>query len=209
MTHRLNTGRGLVLMASVVLLRAYPTWATGNNTAALWAVDNLPPGARGPVIEQAAHGTSVIPTSTLTPTRTATATSTWTPTATPTASPTNTPDPRCAGKAEGATCDAGADFQATTLCVNGTCQTCVPDSSATPRFVDNGDGTISDRQTCLVWEKKDDAGSIHDKDNTYDWSTCADPSCPPDGSAFISFLAGLNSGSGFAGHHDWHLPSAG
>jgi hypothetical protein len=36
-------------------------------------------------------------------------------------------------------------------CPNG--ETCVHGSA--PRFVDNHDGTITDRQSCLVWEKKD------------------------------------------------------
>ena len=31
---------------------------------------------------------------------------------------------------------------------------CVPDPTASPRFVDNGDGTVTDYQTCLMWEKK-------------------------------------------------------
>jgi Protein of unknown function (DUF1566) len=151
------------------------------------------------------------PTATQTPT--ATGTSTSTPTATATWTPTQTPDPRCAGKSEGATCDAGADFQATTLCVSGACQTCVPGSSATPRFVDNGDGTITDRQTCLVWEKKDNSGSIHDLFKYYPWSTyagdmCSVAGCPRNGTAFTVFIAGLNS-AGFAGHHDWRLPTSG
>jgi hypothetical protein len=36
---------------------------------------------------------------------------------------------------------------------------------------------------------------------------CADPTCPPNGPAFTVFLAGLNGG-GFAGHHDWFLPTS-
>lgn len=37
-------------------------------------------------------------------------------------------------------------------------------------FVDNGDGTITDTSTGLMWEKKSDDGSIHDKDDVYTWS---------------------------------------
>ncbi len=33
-------------------------------------------------------------------------------------------------------------------------------------YTDNGDGTITDNVTGLMWEKKSDDGSIHDKDNT-------------------------------------------
>jgi hypothetical protein len=39
------------------------------------------------------------------------------------------------------------------------------------RFVDNGDGTVTDTRTGLMWEQKTDDGSIHDKDNVYTWST--------------------------------------
>ncbi len=34
-------------------------------------------------------------------------------------------------------------------------------------FTDNGDGTITDNVTGLMWEKKDDSNGIHGKDNTY------------------------------------------
>src|SRR5262245_43844520 len=33
------------------------------------------------------------------------------------------------------------------------------------RWVDNGDGTVTDRLTDLTWEQKTDDASIHDKDN--------------------------------------------
>lgn len=152
------------------------------------------------------------PTNTPSNTATQTHTATLTPKATATSmpgdtpTPTYTPDPRCAGKPDGATCDAGVDSGATRICVSGQCLTCVPDGNGVAgRFVDNGDGTITDLHTCLVWEKKDDSGSVHDQDNAYTWSTCTDPTCPPDGTAFTVFLATLN-GSGFAGHRDWRMP---
>jgi len=75
-----------------------------------------------------------------------------------------------------------------------------------PRFHDNGDGTITDNQTGLMWEKKDDAGGIHDKDNTYTWSTGSPWN--PDGTAFTAFLATLNTPPCFAGHCDWRLPTS-
>jgi hypothetical protein len=97
------------------------------------------------------------------------------------------------------------------------------------RFVDNGDGTITDYQTGLMWEKKDDnnAGGIHDMDNYYTWSTGSPWN--PDGTAFTVFLETLNNtcdgdestpcttdgdctgiGNGLCGHagyRDWRLPS--
>lgn len=80
-------------------------------------------------------------------------------------------------------------------------------------FTDNGDGTITDNRTGLMWEKKSDDDSIHDKDNNYTW--CADSdhnqSCDTfglmDGTLRTEFLAALNAGGGFAGYTDWRLPN--
>ena len=80
------------------------------------------------------------------------------------------------------------------------------------RFWDNGNGTVSDTLTGLMWEKKADDLSIHDKNNTYSWSS----STPPNGTVYTTFLATLNNCTsdngtaligGFAGHCDWRLPT--
>jgi len=86
------------------------------------------------------------------------------------------------------------------------------------RFTDNGNGTISDAQTGLMWEKKGhlDATPVvcssavvcpdpHDADNLYTYSFDT-PTGPP-GTAFTVMLAQLNGGGGFAGHIDWRLPT--
>jgi Protein of unknown function (DUF1566) len=76
------------------------------------------------------------------------------------------------------------------------------------RWVDNGNGTVTDNLSGLQWEKKDDLGGIHDKDNTYTWTTSVDGNTTDaDGTAFTSFLAGLNSPTCFAGQCDWRLPT--
>ena len=110
----------------------------------------------------------------------------------------------CTGRPDGTTCDAGADSAYTMICVNESCVPCTVDPGASPRFIDNGDGTITDRETCLVWEKKDNAGGIHDLNNVYQWSSTGSAM---DGSVFTVFLAGLN-GAAFAGHRDWRVPTA-
>jgi hypothetical protein len=51
----------------------------------------------------------------------------------------------------------------------------VPDDGTLQRgetldFLDNGDGTITDLNTGLMWEKKGDNGGLHDKDNVYRWT---------------------------------------
>lgn len=96
-------------------------------------------------------------------------------------------------------------------------ETCVAGSAPSPRFVDNGDGTVTDRQTCLVWEQKNgvegttpgggnlDFTNPNDVDNSYQWSSTG---TAMDGGAFTDFLLKLNSGTGFAGHTDWRLPTS-
>ena len=69
-----------------------------------------------------------------------------------------------------------------------------------PRFTDNGDQTVTDNLSGLVWEKKDsldhvpNSGDPHDADNGYTWGIGAE-----NGGTFIQFLAVLNGGGGFAG----------
>ncbi len=62
-------------------------------------------------------------------------------------------------------------------------------------FTDNGDGTISDEATGLMWEKLADDGSIHDFDDVYTWPQ-----------AFSGKIATLNS-TVFAGYGDWRVPN--
>jgi hypothetical protein len=93
------------------------------------------------------------------------------------------------------------------------------------RFTDNGDGTVTDHQSGLMWEKKTTAGSggVHDVNNKYTWQNTLDPILA-DGTVFTVFLATLNNGSNtrdysdpaggdgpitgcFANRCDWRLPS--
>src|SRR5258707_95702 len=41
-------------------------------------------------------------------------------------------------------------------------------------YQDNGDGTVTDLNTQLMWEKKSEDGSLHDVSNTYVWSSMED-----------------------------------
>jgi hypothetical protein len=92
------------------------------------------------------------------------------------------------------------------------------------RFMDNGNGTITDNATGLMWEKKvalDGSGvscvsaatcpDPHDAENTYSWS---DPFTPTtfSGTAMTVLLAQLNDAAGggascFANRCDWRLPT--
>jgi hypothetical protein len=67
-------------------------------------------------------------------------------------------------------------------------------AGASRSYTDNGDGTITDNVTGLMWEKLSLDGSIHDVNNAYGWY------------AAPTKIATLNSGS-FAGHTDWRLPN--
>lgn len=77
-------------------------------------------------------------------------------------------------------------------------------AGATLSYTDNGDGTITDNNTGLEWEKKSDDEAFndndnttfpHDKDNAYTWNN-----------AFAVHVAGLNTAN-FAGFNDWRLPN--
>jgi hypothetical protein len=117
-------------------------------------------------------------------------------------------------------CD-GADFDPDLTCGGG----CLADCLC--RFVDNGDGTVTDNQTRLVWEKKTNDSGVHDRLNAYTWSSSG---TAPDGTAFTGFLATLDDPGGgtcssggptggccsnstctdvdcFAGRCDWRLPT--
>ena len=54
---------------------------------------------------------------------------------------------------------------------------------------------VTDKATGLIWEVKTDDGSVHDKDNVYNWQNACD-----------LFVAQVND-SKFGGHADWRLPS--
>ncbi len=61
-------------------------------------------------------------------------------------------------------------------------------------YTDNGDGTITDNTTGLMWEKLTADATIHDYSQAYTWE-----------GAFGKILA-LNAAN-FAGHNDWRLPN--
>ncbi len=84
----------------------------------------------------------------------------------------------------------------------------VADDGAEPhgaefRLHDNGDGTITDRNTGLMWEKKSDGGhALHDVDEAHPWSS-------EDRPTIWDWLDALNrdGGTGFAGYSDWRIPN--
>jgi hypothetical protein len=136
-----------------------------------------------------------------------------------TASPTSTAGVRdCSGAPDGTTCDAGQEGTVLT-CFAGECGPCEVRADADPRFVDNGDGTVSDRRTCLVWEQKTEGSEFliceqvgdcpdpHASSNLYTWSASGESF---DGTTATLFLAELNDPAHcFAGHCDWRLPEIG
>jgi hypothetical protein len=124
--------------------------------------------------------------------------------------PARTGDAQCPGDFNG---DGTVSINELITAVNSSLLGC---PTPGPRFTDNGDGTITDTQTRLMWEKKDQSGGIHDWGNVYTWCANVSPmdgACDNgpdamDGTIVTTFLAALNGGGGFAGHTDWRIPSA-
>jgi hypothetical protein len=124
--------------------------------------------------------------------------------------------PICRGR-PGGTCSiaSGQSCAYDSDCPQG--ETCVAPS---PRFVDHG-STVTDRRTCLEWEKK--TGTVgdavqcdspatcpdpHNVNNRYTWTAVVTGPGPNalTGTAGTLFLAQLNDGV-FAGHSDWRMAS--
>jgi len=111
--------------------------------------------------------------------------------------------------------------------------TCSP--SGLPRYVVNGDGTLTDNLTGLMWELKtgtavpsacvpanNSATDVHDVNNCYSWSASG-ADITADGSLYTNFLQTLNGGDYFsfsvgldvsngptpcfANHCDWRIPT--
>lgn len=110
------------------------------------------------------------------------------------------------------------------------------EAGATLHYIDNGDGTLTDTNTGLIWEKKikrdtlRDAANLNDADNQYPWhGSCSvttaticgtDPDCPmgetcaagdsqapsPNGLTIFEWVQALNVAN-FAGHNDWRVPN--
>ncbi len=106
------------------------------------------------------------------------------------------------GTLNGESCVTQGFAGGTLACATG----CTFDTSGcyAARFEDNGDGTVTDHQTGLMWEKKTDDSSIHDKDNFYDWDTAMGD--------WISEVNGWSGDgstqSGLGGHTDWRMPTS-
>ncbi len=82
-------------------------------------------------------------------------------------------------------------------------------SGAPLAYRDNGDGTITDLNTGLMWEKKDDSDGIHGRHTLYTWTIGG---TDMDGTIVTEFLATLNDSAGggancFAGYCDWRVPN--
>jgi hypothetical protein len=100
--------------------------------------------------------------------------------------------------ATGQTTCWSSDVSGTVIPCAGTGQDGDIRAGAVLSYTDNGDGTITDNNTGLMWEKKDnnDTDPLHDVDTIYTWAN-----------AFAVHIAGLNAGPGFAGYTDWRLPN--
>jgi hypothetical protein len=76
----------------------------------------------------------------------------------------------------------------------GTGQDGEKQAGANLSYQDNGDGTVTDLNTGLMWEKQTDDGSINDRDQAFTFANAP------------THIAALN-GATFAGYTDWRLPN--
>ena len=67
-------------------------------------------------------------------------------------------------------------------------------TGASLSYTDNGDGTVTDNTTGLIWEKLTDDGSIHDWNNVYTWDQA------------FQKITDLNLAN-FGGSNGWRLPN--
>lgn len=121
--------------------------------------------------------------------------------------------------------NTGVNNGPTTASLTPTATATVP-AVATPRFVENGDGTVTDRQTGLMWEQKTGTFDPYSAGVDCSITTCSDPrnvnnqyawsasGTVPDGGAFTDFLPRVNGTlcsaspcTGLGGHSDWRLPT--
>jgi len=103
---------------------------------------------------------------------------------------------KCLAKLSGAWANLQLKFQGTGATCDG------------PRFLDNGDGTVTDHLTGLQWEQKTSDATIHDSTRDFAWTNFP-LGTTSNGTLFALFLASLN-GYGqpcFAGECDWRIPS--
>jgi hypothetical protein len=74
-------------------------------------------------------------------------------------------------------------------------------------YLDNGDGTITDLNTGLMWEKKSADGSDHDVTKTFPWSTTAVLGQATIWDWIDAINTEVGNGIGFAGFNDWRIPN--
>ena len=86
------------------------------------------------------------------------------------------------------------------------------------RYHTQGDGTVRDLNTLLIWEVKGTAGGVHDVGNGYTWSDSftvfldtLNNTCDGDETTACTKKAdckGIGNGKcGYAGHRDWRMPN--
>lgn len=61
-------------------------------------------------------------------------------------------------------------------------------------YQDNGNGTVTDINSGLTWEKQSDSGGLTDRDQLYTWANVQ------------THIAALNAAT-YGGHNDWRLPN--
>lgn len=80
-----------------------------------------------------------------------------------------------------------------------TCVDAIPSTTPDSQLVDNGDSTVTDSKTGLMWKQCSEGLSGSDCGTGTRSSYSAQSA--------LNYVANLNSAGGFAGHKDWRVPN--
>lgn len=109
------------------------------------------------------------------------------------------------------------NFAGTLIPCAGTGQDGETQAGKALKYKNNGNGTVTDLNTLLIWEKQSDDGTIHDKDNLYTWEegfnvhvAMLNNTCEKDEAMICkrnADCAPVGGSCGFAGKRDWRVPN--
>ena len=87
-----------------------------------------------------------------------------------------------------------------------TCNTAIKSTTPNDRYLNNGDGTITDLTTKLMWKRCSEGQLGLECNSGTDVFTAGDP-VDFDWDESLQYIENLNSSGGYAGYSNWRLPN--